>query len=447
MAYKDPKIYGNEFFAETDVTSTSVAFVAFLDPTLTAYVDGLQVAIRFNLSAAATATLSIDGLAALPIVKDGNVAIANVDIVAGDTLILVYNLANNNFVCTTKFPAGGTPFVLNGNEFYYTTTALVGNDYTAPAISLLNGKRVWVKFHTTNILSGVTLNTVPVNKNGSTALAIGDITTNEIFELVYSTVTAFWQVIGKMPASLPPTGTSGFPLIWNGTAWVADNGTSLYGIASDSGGGVYTTSLTPNLTAYIEGQEYRIKFNTANVGANPTLNINSLGAKNIIRGDGSNLLAGDIVAGETLELIYNYNGKLQVVGKFGSGNFSVNDLAWKTTFDSEINLGPGGIHSITNAEFVFNSYNHRVFIYDATPTTTSGGGWSLDISSPSPINGSEILFVRKGVSAQPTFIYQGTGSIYDLSSHTLISNVQLTNSLTKAHFIYMNDFGAWVRVD
>lgn len=76
--------------------------------------------------------------------------------------------------------------------------------------------------------------------------------------------------------------------------------------------GWYTTTgtataliLTPEqqVTAYVK-ERWGIVPNATNTGA-MTLNVSSLGAKNILRADGSALVAGDIASGQFTELFYN----------------------------------------------------------------------------------------------------------------------------------------------
>jgi hypothetical protein len=66
----------------------------------------------------------------------------------------------------------------------------------------------------------------------------------------------------------------------------------------------YAITLSPALAAYTAGQVFRFKAATANTGA-ATLNVNSLGAKSILRPDGSALADGDIAANQLVQVIYD----------------------------------------------------------------------------------------------------------------------------------------------
>jgi len=76
-----------------------------------------------------------------------------------------------------------------------------------------------------------------------------------------------------------------------------------YAVATGSGG-AYAIALSPALTEHIPGMPISVKANHENPGA-ATVAINALPAVAIKRRDGSNLLAGDIVNGAIVTLVYN----------------------------------------------------------------------------------------------------------------------------------------------
>lgn len=65
-----------------------------------------------------------------------------------------------------------------------------------------------------------------------------------------------------------------------------------------------TASLGTSPSAYMEGMVVRVKIATTNTGA-VTINLNGLGAKNIVSSTGSPLAAGDLPAGAIIELRYD----------------------------------------------------------------------------------------------------------------------------------------------
>jgi len=67
---------------------------------------------------------------------------------------------------------------------------------------------------------------------------------------------------------------------------------------------VYLAEVSPAPVAYTTGMEILVKIVNVNTGAS-TINLNSLGVKNIKRLDGSALLAGDLPADGVVKLVYD----------------------------------------------------------------------------------------------------------------------------------------------
>jgi hypothetical protein len=87
--------------------------------------------------------------------------------------------------------------------------------------------------------------------------------------------------------------------------------------ATASGTDTYTATISPAITAYANTQRFFIKFTNANTGA-ATINLNSLGAKSIVKSGGTALTSGDIAAGQIHCLAYD-GTNFQIVGGTGSG--------------------------------------------------------------------------------------------------------------------------------
>jgi len=89
----------------------------------------------------------------------------------------------------------------------------------------------------------------------------------------------------------------------SGKPSVSQTGEEIY--AADSvGTDAYAVTLTPAPTAYVTGMVVRFKAGTANTGA-ATLNVNSLGAKTIVKNYNSTLADNDILANQIVEVIYD----------------------------------------------------------------------------------------------------------------------------------------------
>lgn len=128
-------------------------------------------------------------------------------------------------------------------------------------------------------------------------------------------------------------------------------------IGSVSGTDTITGSLTPALTAYAAGQMFYFVAAGDNTGA-VTLNINSLGAKNVTKNGTTALSAGDIKSGQTIAVIYD-GTRFQVI--------STTSLTG-VTGASNTNLGVAAGDSYTSA-----TGNVAVGV-DALTSATSGAG-------------------------------------------------------------------------
>lgn len=87
-----------------------------------------------------------------------------------------------------------------------------------------------------------------------------------------------------------------------GTGVVAIDGAENY--AADAGANDTYVITIEGVTAYATGQTFKFKANTANTGA-ATLNVNSLGAKTIVKNYNATLADNDILANQLVEVIYD----------------------------------------------------------------------------------------------------------------------------------------------
>lgn len=81
---------------------------------------------------------------------------------------------------------------------------------------------------------------------------------------------------------------------------------------STSGINAYTATATPTLLAYVVGKPFWVKFNSTNTAA-PTLNVDGLGAKTLLKGFNTAMAAGDIQAGALIEVVYD-GANFQCIG-------------------------------------------------------------------------------------------------------------------------------------
>ena len=103
-------------------------------------------------------------------------------------------------------------------------------------------------------------------------------------------------------------------------AAVIQSGCMNYAVAS--GTDTYTATLVPSIAEYPEGSIYHIKFTNANLTTNPTLALNSLAAKTIVREGDLALAIGDIPAGSRQALLYS-GGYLVLLSPYKARAFDV----------------------------------------------------------------------------------------------------------------------------
>lgn len=116
---------------------------------------------------------------------------------------------------------------------------------------------------------------------------------------------------GQSPATANiPLGGNKLTGVGNGTARTDalpvgqfQDGAPVY-LTGVAGTDTITASLTPAITAYAAGQTFRFVSAGANTGA-VTLNVNGLGAKSITKTGAVALVAGDILSGSALSVMYD----------------------------------------------------------------------------------------------------------------------------------------------
>jgi len=207
------------------------------------------------------------------------------------------------------------------NSGKFSGTAAGTDTYTisfTPAVtSYASGQRFFVIF--TNANTGAS--TINVNglgakaltKNGSVALASGDIAAGQAYVISYDGTR--FQILGKISAggggtvataAELNTGTDNIkyasPLALEGSKYTNQSGSKIY--ATAAGTNTYTATLTPAIIAYTTGLVVNILFTDASTAA-ATLNLNGLGAKAIKRNGSKATKSGDILAGQCFSLMYD----------------------------------------------------------------------------------------------------------------------------------------------
>lgn len=119
----------------------------------------------------------------------------------------------------------------------------------------------------------------------------------------------------------------------------------------------YVITLSPAITAYATGQRFIFTANTANTAA-ATLNVNGLGAKTIKKNTSVDLVTGDILAAQVVEVVYD-GTNFQLVSR----NNVINYSNGATTHDASVNgadtiahgLGGTPRRVLVNAQFNYTN--------------------------------------------------------------------------------------------
>ena len=195
---------------------------------------------------------------------------------------------------------------------------------------------------------------------------------------------------------------------------------------STTGTDTYTTTIT-GVTSYTDGDVYLIRFTNGNT-TGCTLNINSLGAKDLYRNNDGLLIGGDIEDGAEMLCIYNstLNG-FQLIGT------SPNTLLAYVTNDDSVTITKG------QPVYAFSGTGDRLTVKlayntgDATSAQTVGLVLSTSIAA-----GQKGLIIVNGLldnlSTLPTSTFSDGDAIYLGATAGTITNVKPS---APNHLVYL----------
>lgn len=198
-----------------------------------------------------------------------------------------------------------------------------------------------------------------------------------------------------------------------------------YVLCTSASSTAYTGAYSPAPTSITDGMEFLLKIDVANTTTNPTFNPNGLGAKTIVKGNSSALLANDLAIGQVARFIYNgtnmvlQNPSVSIIAS-GTPSASINGTSINTTQNIDtsvtmsgtaktiiVNFWLKGFSGAGNATYstgtaYFDGATIRSYfspLYNTTSTTisattytvgnvspvaggdASNGGWTMSIQS------------------------------------------------------------------
>lgn len=340
----------------TATASGTDTYTATLSPAITSYA-GQKVFINFtNTNTSTTPTLNLNGLGARTIIN------ANGNPLTAGQLQGIVCLADNgtNFQIIGNTPTVTTPIAtvsdintgtdntkqvtalgLQGSKYldqYFAKVSAIssnGDTYTAtltPAITTYAGLKVYIDFRTgSNTVINPTMNinglgAIPILNSDGSFLTPNILT--GVIQLIYeanspyamanspyfkiSGVTPFYASSGEVNSGLnsdkiiPATALAGSDY----TKYMLNKTT---GIAS--GTNTYTVSLTSAITGYqlslsSNGIKMYIYFLNTNTTTTPTLNINGIGARNIVNSSGAAVNVGQL---KGMMCLYDNGSSFEIV--------------------------------------------------------------------------------------------------------------------------------------
>jgi hypothetical protein len=203
-----------------------------------------------------------------------------------------------------------------------------------------------------------------------------------------------------------------------------------------SGGGTanaHTLTLTPAPAAYAAGQAFSFVANATNTGAT-TLNVNGLGAKNIVRGNGSTALAGgEIQSGALVSVVYDGTSfrmdaptGWELISKASPSGASTIDITLPSGY-AEFEVSYALTPSV-DAQLIVRSSTDgttfpstggdyaTVYIFNNSTTTSSASssGTAGGIIVAPPANGSSVMRGTFRINASEAFtVYGATSLVFD----------------------------------
>lgn len=193
-----------------------------------------------------------------------------------------------------------------------------------------------------------------------------------------------------------------------------------------SGTDTYTVTLT-GVTSYADGDAYLVRFTNGNT-TSCTLNVNSLGAKDLYRNNDGLLIGGDILDGGEMLCVYNstLNG-FQVIGT------APNTLLAYVTNAESITITKG------QPVYAFGGVGDRLKVKLAYNTTdaTSAQTVGLVLSSSIAANQKGLIIVNgqlDGLSTLPTSTFADGDPIYLGATAGTITNVKPS---APNHLVYL----------
>lgn len=355
-------------------TGSANAQAVSVPATVTSYSNGQTVSFVAGYTNTGATTLQFNSLSAISLVKGPTPSSLQAgDLIAGQLYTATYHGG--------AFRLQDYPSVADIQSSRFDTLSSVAgtNTITGDLTPAIQGYETGlnVRFKAANTTTGAA--TLNVNGRGAkaiqfnnAALVTGEIAQNYYHEVIYDGTQfqllnpALSASTRTLPASVGQVQDGDY--IWLGTT----GGTAT----------AQTASASPAITAYKAGQKFRMKIgsglgSTGSTATAHTLNVNSVGAKNIVNNeDGTNPTLGTWVAGAIMEVVYD-----------GTNLVITNEPTGWQTWTPTVTPASGTSSSVvTNARFRKNGKRVEVQ-FDLSWTQNTASSLYVRVSMPVNLDG------------------------------------------------------------
>ena len=218
---------------------------------------------------------------------------------------------------------------------------------------------------------------------------------------------------------MPETGSSADS--WGGklNSDFSDLDALLSAITTTGSANAYVLTSGLSLAAYVSGQSFLIKANFTNSGA-ATINVDTLGAKSLVKGVSTALASGDITSGAIYHISYdgtNFN-VLNAGGLYQASDATLTALAALSYTSGTLNVQMTGPDTFALASDALNAKLAGANVFTSnTPNNfqTNGGGVTISNTAGSALSWS-IQPQISGVTSDGFGIVQGSTVVFSASS-------------------------------
>lgn len=275
---------------------------SYVAPTLPNQIISKQYADNLAIAGAPNASTSVQGLVQLP--TNAQVLSKTATGSTGAKLALTPDLQASTLLSDYVIDTG------TANAYAITPSPAI----TAYAVGQIFSFKATHTNTGASTLNVNALGTKNIFKNGQFALVAGDIKNGAIVQVEYDGTQ--FQLVS--PSSLSP---------------ISQTGAEIYA-SSTTGTTAYIVGYTPAVTQYVTGLTLNFKTDTNSQGG-ATLNVNSLGAKSIVKNVNQTLNLGDIKASQVSTVIYD-GTNFQLMSK---PNVALTFNSGQTTYDTSTASG------------------------------------------------------------------------------------------------------------